>query len=453
MLVHICEEHGDVVDVWREILPPKAHLVVFDQHLDYKPINQVFLQDISARWSRGMSTASLQAPAPFFDCWAFHYGLDNFLKVVIDQGLISRLTWVYAPATGCAKAPAGLLRDAVDALSWIPFEGGAFLSSLSSGREGLATSLGGVPLRICTFEQFKLYPPDEPVHVDVDLDYFVQANGRRLVQLWKPVASLIKRLPSCTGALTVTRSVASGYLPQRYAGLADRLVAYVQGTPVTIGARPAWSDLPEWTAIVSGRPVGRRELDRLVASDLPDYVPSMFEGPRRSLQAALAARAHLLPMAEELCAVAELYGATAPFARLHVASCHLREGRYDEALRALSPLLDGFFDSVHLRARMLAAAAYLAQRDVERALLVARDLVTLVPMRPEGYVLGMQAFDLGDRPGLAQECRQAIVATRRLRILNGRTIYWARHLRQVSGNLLEKEAVNWTCRGEVLLRH
>ena len=199
------EEHCEAYFAWKSANIRAGWCWHVDAHLD------IGRDGLSADRLKALADCSSYAQArslqlcgnAYLPWGGLHCG--NYLYPAIQEGIVSRLTWVIPP-----DLPVGPL------LSWVRghLNGWFDLTVLESvelqERNGyVAGTVLGIPMEIGPAG--RLPQPNEPVLLDVDLDYFLTTAG----ELWQESETFP---PSCF--TTVAYSVKGGYTPTQYRRLA-----------------------------------------------------------------------------------------------------------------------------------------------------------------------------------------------------------------------------------------
>lgn len=161
----------------------------------------------------------------------------NYLYPAIKEGLVGKLTWVIPPDL----PEPSILNWAKHHLNeWIELSPDEYRNLETSG-DRVSGTLLGIPFEMGPLESLSL--PQEPVLLDIDIDYFLEEDGT-VWQESSEFARLIKGVPSAL--TTVAYSVKGGFTPELERRLAD---PFLQGESV--------QDL--------GEPYKERDLDHLAA--------------------------------------------------------------------------------------------------------------------------------------------------------------------------------------------
>lgn len=139
----------------------------------------------------------------------------NYLLPAIMEGIVSKLTWVIPP-----DLPEGaLLTWARRHLNnWFELDLQEY-ASLAFENERVVGTLLGIPVEIGTLEHLTL--PDEPVLMDIDIDYFLTEQG----EPWQDSDVFAEQIQSVPVAFqTVAYSVIGGFTPDQQRRLAAPFV-------------------------------------------------------------------------------------------------------------------------------------------------------------------------------------------------------------------------------------
>lgn len=206
------EEHHEAYFLWKSLGIQNAWCWHFDAHLDIgrEGLTSARLATLAGCASSEQAGQQQVLGNCYLPWGGLHCG--NYLYPAIREGMVSRLTWVIPP-----YLPTGdLLRWTRSHLDgWFEMN----LSDYASLREENGRVFGqalGIPIEVGPWEA--LTPPDEPVLVDVDIDYFLTEDGE---VWWEPdeIAATLRGWSSL--ATTVAYSVKGGYTPTECRRLAD----------------------------------------------------------------------------------------------------------------------------------------------------------------------------------------------------------------------------------------
>jgi len=158
----------------------------------------------------------------------------NYLYPAISEGIVGRLTWVIPP-----DLPEGpLLTWAQGHINdWFDLSLSEFASLKLDGNRVVGTLLG-IPFEMGTLESLDL--PQEPVLLDIDIDYFLKEDGsvwqdsRRFAEAIAPIPRLFT---------TVAYSVKGGFTPDWERRLAEPFFPQDRDSSASIGI-----DEPPYTA-------------------------------------------------------------------------------------------------------------------------------------------------------------------------------------------------------------
>lgn len=206
------EEHHQAYFFWKYLGIKQAWCWHIDAHLDIgrEGLGPQRLQAIS----QSSSDAEVEQAHALGCCYLPWGGLHcgNYLYPAIKEGLVQRLTWVIPD-----HLPIG------DLLSWARRHlDGWFELSLTEAAslrvmDGRVTgTVLGIPIEVGTWDS--LSAPQEPILLDVDIDYFLTEKG----EVWchpDLIAKTVANWPIL--ATTVAYSVKGGYTPPQHRWLAD----------------------------------------------------------------------------------------------------------------------------------------------------------------------------------------------------------------------------------------
>jgi tetratricopeptide (TPR) repeat protein len=360
MAAHAMEEHQDAYFAWKRLGIRDAWCWHFDAHLDIgrEGLNEARLTALAD--CQGAEEAARRGVLG--NCYLPWGGLHcgNYLTPAIREGMVARLTWVIPP-----YLPRG------DLLTWARqhldgwFE--LSLQEYASFREESGRVVGqalGIPMEVGTWDV--LAPPETPVLLDVDIDYFLTNDGE---VWWEPdeVARTTAGWSSlCT---TVAYSVKGGYTPTSQRRLADPFVSApldpgYQASPLD-EATTLYRCLRYEEAVVALKPLCAR-----YPLEAPYYLGSSYQKLERWQEA--------LEAWQPLCESSAVSDDGKAYLRGLCAEMCLKLGRYEEAIEHAGigkRLMPGDYRHpwTEALARELQGDGKAAIRLVRRALRLAED--------------------------------------------------------------------------------
>lgn len=210
------EEHHEAYFAWKQAGIRDGWCWHVDAHLDVgrDGLGEQVLQRLSGCPSLAEAQAQGLCGSAYVPFGGLHCG--NYLYAAIRQGIVSRLTWVIPP-----YLPQGRLlswaRGHVD--GWLDLTVEEFAGFEDKGGFVEGTLLG-IPFQLGTWDA--LPPPTQPVLLDVDLDFYLTAQGEAWAQPgeFPPLESMLT---------TLAYSVVGGYTPASQRALAGAFVDDVAG--------------------------------------------------------------------------------------------------------------------------------------------------------------------------------------------------------------------------------
>ena len=211
MSVILMEEHYHAYFAWKSHRVQNAWCWHVDAHLD---IGRTGLSEERLRLIKNCRTPQevLEQGAlgnSYLPWGGLHCG--NYIYPAIKEGIVGKLTWVLPPDL----PEAGLLTWAKHHLNeWFELSPQEFRSLSYEGRRVHGTLLG-IPFEMGPLEALEL--PEEPVLLDIDVDYFLNDDGT----VWQEsdlFARAIRSVPSLL--TTVAYSVKGGFTPDAQRRLA-----------------------------------------------------------------------------------------------------------------------------------------------------------------------------------------------------------------------------------------
>lgn len=223
MDVLIFEEHSSVLPMlWAR---PREHrtLVCLDAHLDLQPVNPMRLARLKACQLQEQVEA-LEKPHHLLPDGEYCYSLEDWLYPAHALGLFHHLVWVVPP-----HVKVGFTREVFAHLRQMD---GVHLEEIAGFRDvptgGVAGTLAGVAITICSFRQLDGLGLRGDVVVDIDTDYFIEIPGDRPWVEPREVFEVLDRLLPQPSLVTISRSAGSGFLPLQSRYFADYLAALWQ---------------------------------------------------------------------------------------------------------------------------------------------------------------------------------------------------------------------------------
>jgi hypothetical protein len=216
----IYEEHCSVLADWIDRGFQGKTLVYVDAHLDLQFIREERMQKLRAAATRE-EIAALEKTDHLLPDGDFVYGIENFLYAAAKLGVIGRLIWVSPPHVNIRLSPEVL--DYVQQIDGVTFEE---LTGIRQTAESCyEATLLGLDITFCGVDGLKRLSIPEGSLVDIDTDFFVAIpSDRAWMQPRELHAAVAASVPN-PAAISIARSVSSGFLPLRYRYFADNLVA------------------------------------------------------------------------------------------------------------------------------------------------------------------------------------------------------------------------------------
>lgn len=205
------EEHCEAYFVWKQAGIRDAWCWHVDAHLDIGKDGLTASRLAELKQCQSLEEAHRRGLCgnAYVPWGGLHCG--NYLYPAIREGIVSRLTWVIPPdiVSGNLLNWARLHLDGWFDLSLEEFH------QLHEHQGIVQGTILGIPFQLGTAE--KLVLPEQPVLLDIDIDYFLDGEG----QIWQEP----EQLPLPTSLLTtVAYSVKGGYTPTPFRRLAGPFV-------------------------------------------------------------------------------------------------------------------------------------------------------------------------------------------------------------------------------------
>lgn len=223
----IFEEHSSVLARWWALGRQPRTVIYLDAHLDLQPLDAQAM----ARLHQCQTTqdiAALERPHPLDPSPHPVYGLEDWLYPAHQLGLIGQLIWVVPPHVGTGFDTAALMQ--------LCQTDGVTMADLASFRRApggwIEGTLLSLPMRICSLSQLARLDLPASCLIDIDTDYFVSLPEDATWISPPDVAAALHALPIKIEHVTISRSVGSGFMPDRYRYIADELATLFCGGAV-----------------------------------------------------------------------------------------------------------------------------------------------------------------------------------------------------------------------------
>lgn len=198
------EEHHEAYFAWKRLGIKNAWCWHFDAHLDIgrEGLDEPRLSALKECQSSAEAHQRQVMGSCYLPWGGLHCG--NYLYPAIREGLVSRLTWVlppYLPSSDRLR----WVREHLD--GWFELSLAEYASFHEENGRVVGQALG-IVIEVGPWESFA--PPEQPVLIDLDIDYFLTNEGE---VWWEPdaLAAALRDWDSlCT---TVAYSVKGGYTP------------------------------------------------------------------------------------------------------------------------------------------------------------------------------------------------------------------------------------------------
>lgn len=216
----IVEEHSSVLARWWALGRQQRTVIYLDAHLDLQPIDAQGIARLQA-CQTVQEIAALERPHPLDPSPYPVYGLEDWLYPARQLGLLSQLIWVVPPHVGTGFDAAALRQLCqTDGVTMADLD--SFHRTPGGWIEG---TLLGLPMRICSLSQLAHLALPETCLIDIDTDYFVSLPEDATWISPQEVVDALRALPTEVAHVTISRSVSSGFMPERYRHVADELAA------------------------------------------------------------------------------------------------------------------------------------------------------------------------------------------------------------------------------------
>lgn len=265
------EEHGSVLADWwanRGTGAPPA-VVSFDAHLDLQRVSDERLAALASCDSPDQ-VSRLEKPHHLYPDRGFSFGLEDFLYPAHRLGLINEVIWVAPPFVW--------QRGVAPALVELAQLDGVTLSDLASferhGAASLRGELLGVRITMTRLEELPRLPIPDAFVIDVDCDYFIEVPADRPWAGPRDLVNGLGPLREHARAVTIARSVSSGFTPLRHRFLAEHLAALLSGDEVSARHFQELFDADD--ALHRGHRVAAAEMCRAEQARTPDCAATWY---------------------------------------------------------------------------------------------------------------------------------------------------------------------------------
>ena len=262
-ILRTVEEHGDILPVWARAGFADREVIIFDRHLDYKFTPPGRIAKAKA-WFADQDGMPPIRDIPFRDDDTYGWGIDDFIWVAAELGLIKSLIWVIPVEAGCTPSAYG--RVLLQQMERIPFIGMEVLQSLTVHDAFAEVRPPNLRIRVTSIRHLAMVPTETDVHVEFDLDYFVSNTGR-ISHTVEEVLANTPMIAANNADITLCFSETSGFLPARFRSLADdiahRLDCGIEAIPAHRRRFPASEDL------LKGVPINVELRDRVFGIEIP----------------------------------------------------------------------------------------------------------------------------------------------------------------------------------------
>jgi hypothetical protein len=218
-LLDIVEEHGDVLPLWVQAGFNGKEIIIFDRHLDYKYIPKQRIEKAKA-WSLNTEDQPPIRDLPFRDDDSHGWGIDDFLWIAAELGLMKSLVWVMPTDVGSSPEHYG--RALIVNLERIPHIGAEVLSTFTITETHAEVRTPTLFIRATSINHLSNMQLSDDAHIDFDLDFFVSDRGI----ISHSTTDLILHFPSVRSrgpSYTACYSESTGFIPHNYRHLAQDL--------------------------------------------------------------------------------------------------------------------------------------------------------------------------------------------------------------------------------------
>ncbi|MDX1390690.1 MAG: hypothetical protein R3344_15985, partial [Acidobacteriota bacterium] len=223
--VYLYENHSSALIAWRRAGVMNRVLVHLDGHLDLDWLPDETVARIAASHADELSDLESHPYSLDNDTYA-RFGNPNFLYAAARLGIIRRVIWVVPDATlDESSSFARLARETIfNRIQMVTFDEALELRRTEMRIEG---NLLGVPVTICRLSD--LPPLEEPVLLDIDLDYFTTRSavtGWITERPWTTPNAVLEQLGERglqTDLVTISLSTIGGHVAPANRWMGDAL--------------------------------------------------------------------------------------------------------------------------------------------------------------------------------------------------------------------------------------
>ncbi len=271
--IHLYENHSSALIAWRRAGVAGRVVLHLDGHADFDWLPDETVARVAAARPEELSALELHPYSVDGETYR-RFAIWNFLYPAVRLGIVRELVWVVPDGTlPDAAAAVRLSRGALlERLQRVPLEEAATLRIAGRLLEG---TLLGVRVLVC--ELADLPRLEEPVLLDVDLDFFSTASAltqRVLAQPWIEPEALLERLRERevrTDLVTLSYSTFGGYLPPGLRWIGPEMVAHLRRE-----ASPHAAHRQARQAEAAGDLAGAAEAYRALAKAAPDDASLLY---------------------------------------------------------------------------------------------------------------------------------------------------------------------------------
>jgi hypothetical protein len=245
--LQVFQEHGEALCNWAQRGFRAEKLVIFDEHLDFKYIDEARVEHLRA-CEKSTSLLSKHNRCSAAECRdGYLYGYDDFLYAAWKLGMLSQVIWVLPPNADFAQS------------LWRSLEHvrGATIDTLNSWRctdNDAEITFGGLHIIATTCDELVKLDLTS-ARVDIDLDYFDSCYPDVDGEIER-FCSLLERIGIVSEVQTATLSVTTGFLRKEGLALPSKLTTRL-GLSAVYGTSPDY--LFHWDKIRSNEGRERNE--------------------------------------------------------------------------------------------------------------------------------------------------------------------------------------------------
>jgi hypothetical protein len=377
------QEHDSLLESWCARGFWHQRIICFDRHLDVKRISSSQIDRLMNAPLQPAQVRALRRDLPFRDDDSCAYGFDNFVFAAHALGYVSHFVWICPEPIPLSLSQ--LARILWQEVSLFPNCPNAIAPTFVVDGHSVRCSMGTLTIELTTVRRLHHLQSTAVSHVDVDLDYFCDSLGVFEHNVTDVVTQL-RRAKIVDQVETLSYSLFSGFLPESARGVGHELCDAL-GRTLSLSEDSRQTAQESMAALASNKRISPSDLEGFWRTEL-----SSLGGPGFALRAVLESRLNNIESASEAYASAREAGDRAKWAAYAIGLRLLARAEYENARLWFEEVLKPeLVDSMQSHAALLHLLCLCRLRRYDEAVFNAQSLVIRLPMRAEGYTLGLWA--------------------------------------------------------------